>query len=617
MRAKNLDARKDQRNGLLQSGESSVFRTERHQDQEDQSPKDQSVEPQHLSEDTPTGSKRPLHHHTASPTVPTFSGETSLTHNLTVVEGRLEQMGVIYLFRIDAHGPAEKLLALSISHSHHIGLQRYQVVEKLGIFESEMARRFWWCIYLMDRRLAIETGRPFLIQDVNVDIGLPRTVSDEWLSRCRGTSHLIRADDATIERSHTTVPYLIAMTSYSRVIGKVWEALYGASTAHSSPSSFLNEYLELLITQSQKDLQPEFSYDPRRPGSYRASGLAWWQIKQQLIMRTRWASLYLLIRKPMLQQAGSLHSPQATENEVICMRLVQGISDDFKNVPEDHHPKYTFPFLHYLASATIIALGLIIKQHSFKQTYGRMTLETARSLKKHCHKTWVSGKMARAVWKLNQMAEATLSPGFCSPGDQENNQMTSSSQGSSQSHQIRGMNQHIQDCSISPAQSVLDTTLRADVTVSASHQGISQLESDCQALTGQPLYSNLADGHSKVAQPLDLKTDEIMTNDFDFEQGQKILHVSSGVQRMNSLNEAGTAHGTEKGEMNIVNSENMDFNFQEKEAKAMTGSHVQEIGPFAPDPNAWLPGEIIDGGMEWLQTLFANDLDSDVPFDWT
>ncbi|KAJ6027919.1 uncharacterized protein N7446_003480 [Penicillium canescens] len=523
---------------------------------------------------------------------------------------------VVYLFRIDAHGPAEKLLALAISHSHHIGLQRYQVVEKLGTFESEMARRFWWCIYLMDRRLAIETGRPFLIQDVNIDIGLPRTVSDEWLSRYRETSHLIRADDTASERSHTTMPYLIAMASYSRVIGKVWEALYGASTAHSSPSSFLNEYLELLITQSQKDLQPEFSYDPRRPGSYRASGLAWWQIKQQLIMRIRWASLYLLIRKPMLQRAGSLHSPEATENEVICMRLVQGISDDFKNVPEDHHPKYTFPFLHYLTSATIIALGLIMKQHSFRHTYGKMTLETARSLKKHCHRTWVSGKMARAVWKLNQMAEATLSPKFCSPEDQNSNQKTSSLQASSQSHRSLGMDEHLQDHPIPSEQTLLKTVPRADMTISTSHRRNSRFESDCQLLPGQPQCSNHADWHSKITKSPDLEKDEMMTNDFDFEQGQKVLHLSSGGQRKISLNETNTLRGTQKGEMNPVHSENLDLNFQEKEPNTMSGSYAQGLGPFAPDPNAWLPGETIDGGMEWLQTLFANDLDTHLPFDW-
>jgi hypothetical protein len=99
--------------------------------------------------------------------------------------------------------------------------------------------------------------------------------------------------------------------------------------------------------------------------------------------------------------------PEAIENEVICMRLARSIIDDFASVPEEH-PKYTFPFLHYLSSATIIALGIIIKQPSFKHTYAALTLEAARSLKKHCARTWVSGKMAQTVWKLNQMAEAAL-----------------------------------------------------------------------------------------------------------------------------------------------------------------------------------------------------------------
>ena len=90
---------------------------------------------------------------------------------------------VLYLFRLDAHGSAEKVLALAISHAHHLGLQRERVVKKMPTFQGEMSRRLWWCIYLLDRRLAIETGRPFLIQDVNFDVGLPHNVSDEWLTR--------------------------------------------------------------------------------------------------------------------------------------------------------------------------------------------------------------------------------------------------------------------------------------------------------------------------------------------------------------------------------------------------------------------------------------------------
>lgn len=119
----------------------------------------------------------------------------------------------------------------------------------------------------------------------------------------------------------------------------------------------------------------------------------------------------------MLHRVKVLHhkaAPEAIENEVICMRLVRSVIDDFSNVPEEH-PKYTFPFLHYLTNATIIALGLIIKQPSFKCAYGGLTLETARSLRDHCRKTWVSEKMAQTVWKLNQMADATLSPSHQSP----------------------------------------------------------------------------------------------------------------------------------------------------------------------------------------------------------
>lgn len=107
--------------------------------------------------------------------------------------------------------------------------------------------------------------------------------------------------------------------------------------------------------------------------------------------------------------------PEAIENEVICMRLAQRILDDFSRVPEEH-PKYTFPFLHYLTGATIIALGLIIKQPSFKRTYGALTLEAAQSLKEHCRKTWVSRRMIQTVWKLNQMADATLGPPTRSSG---------------------------------------------------------------------------------------------------------------------------------------------------------------------------------------------------------
>ncbi|CAG8164566.1 unnamed protein product [Penicillium nalgiovense] len=499
---------------------------------------------------------------------------------------------VIYLFRLDSHGPAEKLLALSISHSHHIGLQRHQVVDAMNPFESEMARRLWWCIYLMDRRLAIETGRPFLIQDLNVDIGLPRSMSDEWLSKHRGTSHPLQPEDTGTGNSPTTVPYLIAMASYSKVIGKVWEALYGASTSDSTPSPFLKEYLELLITQSQTDLQPEFSYDPQRPASYKARGLAWWQIKQQLMMRIRWSSLYLLIRKPMLQRKGapSLPAPEAVENEVICMRLAQSIIQDFSNVPEDH-PKYTFPFLHYLTSATIIALGLIIKQSSFKHTYGELTLEAARSLKKHCRKTWVSGRMARAVWKLNQMAEAIMNPVFrLTESLGNNNQQSSSSRPMTSSHHLS--HESPKTCDNAPRREVQFTL-----------SGSNCLEADSTL----PFSSR----QTQIRQVMDLGESPSMTNGFPFEERHTPTHVSSHHPPRDHRREqhSGVEVGTETVGMEPCLPGDTD------PSTGILSASLPSPGVdiIDSDQNAWLPGEMIDGGIEWLQELFVSDLDSHVP----
>jgi hypothetical protein len=155
----------------------------------------------------------------------------------------------------------------------------------MASFESEMSRRLWWCLYLLDRRLAIETGRPFLIQDVNVDVGYPRNVDDEWLTRSQSTPGEHNTDDSITEPEMAPVPYLIAMANYSKVVGKVWEALYGAATSESTPSPLLNEYLEHLITQSQRGIHAEFSYDPQNPGIVRTNGLPWWLIKQKFIMR--------------------------------------------------------------------------------------------------------------------------------------------------------------------------------------------------------------------------------------------------------------------------------------------------------------------------------------------
>lgn len=49
------------------------------------------------------------------------------------------------------------------------------------VIEGEMRRRTWWCIYILERSLAVDSGRPLLIDDSDCDVSLPAGVDDAYI----------------------------------------------------------------------------------------------------------------------------------------------------------------------------------------------------------------------------------------------------------------------------------------------------------------------------------------------------------------------------------------------------------------------------------------------------
>ncbi|KAI1098969.1 fungal-specific transcription factor domain-containing protein [Jackrogersella minutella] len=47
--------------------------------------------------------------------------------------------------------------------------------------EADMRRRVWWAIYILDRMLSMEIGRPFMIDDADCDVALPEPFDDHFL----------------------------------------------------------------------------------------------------------------------------------------------------------------------------------------------------------------------------------------------------------------------------------------------------------------------------------------------------------------------------------------------------------------------------------------------------
>ncbi|SPQ27239.1 08af13b7-cebe-4173-9f3f-97b97a1a679b [Thermothielavioides terrestris] len=78
-----------------------------------------------------------------------------------------------------------------------------------SLIENEMRRRTWWTIYILDRSLAVELGRPMLIDDSDCDVTLPAAIDDHHLSE-RGQ----RLPDGVEALTHSLLAIVHVVRSY-------------------------------------------------------------------------------------------------------------------------------------------------------------------------------------------------------------------------------------------------------------------------------------------------------------------------------------------------------------------------------------------------------------------
>ncbi|KAH8599482.1 fungal-specific transcription factor domain-containing protein [Bisporella sp. PMI_857] len=70
-------------------------------------------------------------------------------------------------------------LASAVRISQDIGL--HAETGPWPMIEGEMRRRVWWGIYVWDRHMSLELGRPLLIEDADCDVSLPAAIDDHYI----------------------------------------------------------------------------------------------------------------------------------------------------------------------------------------------------------------------------------------------------------------------------------------------------------------------------------------------------------------------------------------------------------------------------------------------------
>lgn len=108
-----------------------------------------------------------------------------------------------------------------------------EIPEGSDLFEAEKRRRVWYSIYVLDRLLSLQLGRPPAIHDEDCHVRLPSRVADLDID---GEF----ADPAALDQDPSTGDYFLVVIDFSRIVGHVLRDIYSPKKGQSTSVDLLS-----------------------------------------------------------------------------------------------------------------------------------------------------------------------------------------------------------------------------------------------------------------------------------------------------------------------------------------------------------------------------------------
>ncbi|KAL5338455.1 fungal-specific transcription factor domain-containing protein [Aspergillus crustosus] len=131
--------------------------------------------------------------------------------NFTLDQARAALLASIFLYEVNSKSASWVWNGSAVRVAQEIGLHLES--GPWSALEGEMRKRVWWGMYTWDRILALEMGKPVLINDQDCDIGLPCPVDEQFIS-----------EGGCVPEGQQTTP-LLATIHVVRSIGQLTRAL--------------------------------------------------------------------------------------------------------------------------------------------------------------------------------------------------------------------------------------------------------------------------------------------------------------------------------------------------------------------------------------------------------
>ncbi|PHH85076.1 hypothetical protein CDD83_927 [Cordyceps sp. RAO-2017] len=114
--------------------------------------------------------------------------------------------------------------SIAVGLSHRLGLHQSQKRFSFGALTLETRKRVFWTLYTLDCFTAATMGLPKLLKEDGVETEYPSDTDDEYITE--------KGFQPTMPGESTRLSSALALFRASRILGRVLEALYPATTNH-------------------------------------------------------------------------------------------------------------------------------------------------------------------------------------------------------------------------------------------------------------------------------------------------------------------------------------------------------------------------------------------------
>jgi hypothetical protein len=157
----------------------------------------------------------------------------------------------LYFLFIEKRNAAYDAISTAVRLTYQVGLHDQASWQSNSLFEVAMRQRVFWCLYCLDRNVALVCGVPYMIRESYFKVDLPNIADKDDISGSKPSS----------DAESLSLPYLYGTIKWAKLCSEIWDAMFGMNASNLTNQEFvatMDARISLLI----HDLPPRLQWEP-------------------------------------------------------------------------------------------------------------------------------------------------------------------------------------------------------------------------------------------------------------------------------------------------------------------------------------------------------------------